>query len=328
MAEQTVFITRKIRNGFRRQLEGVARVLQWDDDRPVPRAVLLDGVREADALLCMGDDFIDREVIMAGKRLRVISVASAGYDHLDLDAAVERGIIVCHAPATTADTVADMALALLLACARRVVDADRFVREGAWEFWYPYLLQGVDVHGSTLAIIGLGRIGLQVAHRALGFGMRVLYHDPRRNPDAEQRLGLQYGSLDNVLREADFVTLHVPLTAATRGLLNEERMRLMKPTAYLINLASGALVEADILVRALREGWIAGAGLDVFTQEPLPAGDPLLTLPNVILAPHIAANTRRGVTRTLRLATEQIIQVLQGKAPKCPVFAPPGQQAA
>ena len=319
MAAYTIYVTRKIRNGALRQLESIGTVTGWDEERPVPREELLARIRTADALLCLGDDRIDRAVIEAGQRLRVISTASAGYDHIDTEAASERNIIVCHAPGIGDDAVADMTIALLLACARSVIDANHFIRERAWRYWSPYLFEGIDVRGSTIGIVGLGHIGLEVAHRALGFGMRVLYYNSRRDEDAEQSMGLQYGSLDNLLREADFVTLHVPLTRDTYGLLDERRLRLMKPTAYLINMARGAVVDHDALVRALREGWIAGAGLDVFNKEPLPADDPLLELPNVVLSPHIGANTRHTMTSLLRTAADQIAQVLHGQQPSHPV---------
>jgi len=195
-----------------------------------------------------------------------------------------------------------------------VVDADRFVHERQWEYWAPYLFAGVEMRNSTLGIIGLGRIGLQVAVRALGFGMRVLYDSPKRHEDAES-LGLQFGSLDNILREADFVSLHVPLRPGTRRLIDERRLRLMRPSAFLINMARGAVVDHDALVRALREKWIAGAALDVFPREPILPDDPLLELPNVILTPHIGNNTRRSMARMVRAAAEQVIQVLHGEQP-------------
>jgi len=315
MVLYSVYVTRKIRNGFRRALEAISAVTQWDENRPVPRDVLLYAVRDVDGLICMGDDVIDSEVINAGQRLKVISTVTAGYDHIDLETAKERRITVCHVPDVADTAVADLTLALMLACARSVIAANRFVHDCRWEYWAPYLFEGMEMQNSTLGIIGLGHIGLQVAHRALGFGMRVLYAANRRNEDAEQSLGLQFGSLDNVLREADFVTLHVPLLPATRGLIDERRLRLMRPSAFLINMARGAVVDHDALVRALREGWIAGAALDVYIREPIPPDDPLLELPNVIMTPHIGNNTRRAMARMVRAATEQIIQVLRGEPP-------------
>jgi len=322
MAHFTVYVTRKIWDEVRQQLAQVGTVVMWDEPRPIPHNELLAHVRDADALFCGADDQIDSEVIDAGRRLRIISTMSAGVDHIDLEVAAERGIIVCHTPGAADESVADLTMALLLACARNIVDADLFVKGREWQFWAPDLFLGVDVQGSTIGIIGLGSIGLEVAHRALGFGMRVLYYDPRRNVDAELRLGVQYGSLDNVLREADFITLHVPLLPSTYGLINEPRLRLMKKTAYLINMSRGPVVDHTALVRALRDGWIAGAGLDVFEQEPIPLDDPLLELPTVILTPHIGANTYSGMITMMRMAAEQIVAVLQGHAPAHPVKMP------
>lgn len=316
MVQYTVYVTRRIRDGFRRDLERIAVVDEWGEDRPVPREVLLAAVREADGLLCVGDDVIDAEVIRAGRRLKVISTATSGYDHIDLDAARARRVTVCHAPGAADTAVADLTLALMLACARSVVEANRFVHERQWRHWAPYLFEGVELQNSTLGLLGLGRIGLQVAHRAQGFGMRVLYYGNRRNEDAEQRLGLQFGSVDNILREADFVTLHLPLTPDTRGLIDDRRLRLMKPSAFLINMARGPVVDHDALVRALREGRIAGAALDVYHREPLPPDDPLLELPNVIMTPHIGSNTRRAIARMVRMAADQLIQVLNGEQPR------------
>ncbi|HEY3376075.1 MAG TPA: D-glycerate dehydrogenase [Armatimonadota bacterium] len=322
MAQYTVYITRKIWEDLRRHLEQVGNVIAWDEDRVVPRAELLTRIHEADALLCTDDDRVDRAVLDAAPHLKVISTMSAGVEHIDVATAVARGIIVCYTPGATDEAIADMTMALLLACARNIVDADAFVKQHAWTTLTADQFIGADVQGSTLAIIGLGQVGLQVAHRGQGFGMRVLYYDPRRNIDAEERLGVQYGSLDDILREADFVTLHVPLTAVTAGLITEERLRLMKPTAYLINSAHAEVVNHDALVRALREGWIAGAGLDVFAQEPIGWDDPLLGLPNLILSPHIGAHTYESRETMMRMATQQIIDVLEGRKPLHSVHFP------
>ncbi|MHB9025693.1 MAG: 2-hydroxyacid dehydrogenase [Armatimonadota bacterium] len=325
MDSYTIFVTRRISDAARRKLEALGAIIYWDEEHPVPHGELIKGIRRADALLCTGDDQIDRKVLAAGRRLRVVSTTTAGVDHIDLDAARELGITVSHTPGVADAAVADLTLSLLLACARHLIDADYFVKHREWKYWSPELLLGIDLHGSAIGIIGLGYIGLQVAHRAAGFGMRVLYYNTTRDEDAEQSLGVQYGSLDNVLREADFVTLHVPLTSQTRGMIDERRLRLMKSTAYLINMARGPVVDHDALVRALREGWIAGAGLDVYDIEPIPADDPLLELPNVILTPHIGANTREALDRAFMMAAEQIVQSLHGQRPAHAVVFPQEQ---
>ncbi|MHB9132188.1 MAG: 2-hydroxyacid dehydrogenase [Armatimonadota bacterium] len=330
MAQFTVYVTRRIEEHARQKLAAIAHIQQWNHERPVPHAELLAQIADVDGLLCLGDDDIDRDIIMAGRHLQVISTASAGVNHINLDAAAERDITVCHTPGVAEQAVADLTMALLLACARDIVDAHNFVKNREWKYWSPELFLGENVQGSTLAIIGLGSIGLQVAHRALGFGMRVFYYHIRRNHDAEERLGIQYGELDDVLREADFVTLHVPLTEDTRGLINADRLQLMKTTAYLINMARGPVVDHDALVQALREGWIAGAAFDVYDQEPIAVDDPLLDQHNVVLSPHLGANTREAMTAMMRVAAEQVVQVLEGKRPTYPVRLPPrrGRKAA
>lgn len=315
MAGFTVYVTRALRNGYRRTLEALGSVIQWDEDSPAPRDELLREMPRIDALLCMGDDRIDGEIIRAGGRLRVISTIAADVDHIDVAEAARHGIVVCHTSGIADTAMADMTLTLLLACARSVVEAHTFIKDRGWQYRSPNLFLGADVQGSTIGILGLNGVGLEVAHRALGFGMRVLYYDPQRHEDAEHRLGVAYGSLENVLREADFITLHLPLSPETRSLLDAHRLRLMKPTAYLINMAHGNLIDHDALVTALRDGWIAGAGLDVFNREPVDPDDPLLDLPNVVLSPHIGANTRQTLVRMTRLAVEQLADVLHGRHP-------------
>jgi glyoxylate reductase len=294
-------------------------VLEWDESRPIPHDELLTRVRDVDALLCTAGDVISRDIIDASTRLRVISTMSDEYAHIDVAAAAARGIAVCHTPGAVDEAVADMTVALLLACARNIVDAYLFMKNREWRYLAHDLFLGTEVQGTMLGIIGFEHTGIQVAHRALGFGMRVRYYDNERNHDAEERLGVEYAALDDILREADFVTLHLPPQPKYAHLINERRLRLMKPSAYLINMAHGLLIDHDALVRALREGWIAGAGLDVFAQEPLPMDDPLLDLGNVVLSPHISANTLDGIGTVMRMAAEQVIDVLQGRRPSHPV---------
>lgn len=317
MAQHTVYVTRTIWSDARHLLErNHAAVMEWNEARSVPDRELLARIQDADALICTGHDRIDRRILKAARQLKVISTLSVDVDHIDVEAAAEYGILVCNTPEVADQAIADMTMALLLACARNIVGANRFMKQQEWTYLAHDLFLGADVQGSTLGIVGLGQVGLQVAHRALGFGMRVLYYDLRRNPDAEQRLGIQYGSLDNLLSEADFVTLHLPLMPSTFRLMHAERLRLMKPTAFLINTSRGPVVDHDALVRALQDGWIAGAGLDVFDQEPLLVGDPLLELPNVVLTPHIGANTQDGIGTSMRMAVEQVIDVLNGRKPE------------
>jgi glyoxylate reductase len=250
--------------------------------------------------------------------LRVISQYAVGVDNVDLEAATARSIPVGHTPGVLTKAVADMALALLMAAARRIPEGIEKVRAGEWRTWEPLGLLGADVWEATLGIVGIGRIGTAVARRARGFAMRVLYHDRVRKPELEAELGLEYTELDDLLAQADFVSLHCPLTPETHHLIGEQKLRRMKPTAILINTSRGPVVDTDALVRALREGWIAAAALDVTDPEPLPPDHPLLVLPNCIVVPHIASATVTARERMAVMAAENLLAGLRGeRLPYC-----------
>lgn len=309
-----VFVTRRLPGGALDRLRERAEVDLWAGDLPPPREALLERLREADGLLCLLTDRIDAEVIAGAPGLRVISTMAVGYDHIDVAAATARGIQVGHTPGVLTETTADLAWALLLATARRVVEGDRFVREGRWRTWDPNLLLGHDVHGATLGVVGMGAIGGAVAQRAHGFGMRVLY---TRRSERDAGIGRRV-SLEELLRESDFVSLHVPLTEETRHLVGERELRLMKPTAILINTARGPVVDQPALARALREGVIAGAGVDVTEVEPIPADDPLLSAPNVVILPHIGSASHATRGRMAEMAVENCLAGLEGRPlPHC-----------
>lgn len=309
-----VFVTRRLPGGALDRLRAVADVDLWEGDLPPPREALIARVREAEGLICLLTDRIDAGVLAAAPRLRVISTMAVGYDHIDVAYATARGIPVGHTPGVLTETTADLAWALLLATARRVVEGDRFVREGHWRTWDPNLLLGYDVHGATLGIVGMGAIGQAVARRASGFGMRVLY---TRRSAADASIG-QRVPLDDLLRESDFVSLHVPLTEETRHLIGERELRLMKPTAILINTARGAVVDQAALAKALREGVIAGAGVDVTEVEPVPPDDPLLAAPNVVILPHIGSASYATRARMAEMAVENCVAGLEGRPlPHC-----------
>jgi glyoxylate reductase len=309
-----VFVTRRLPGGALERLRTVAEVDVWQEDLPPPREALLAGVSEADGLICLLTDRIDAEVLDAAPRLRVISTMAVGYDHIDIAAATARGIPVGNTPGVLTETTADLAWALLLATARRVVEGDRFVREGRWRTWDPNLLLGYDVHGATLGIVGMGAIGQAVARRAAGFGMRVLY---TRRSETDAAIGARVTLVD-LLRESDFVSLHVPLTDETRHLIGERELRVMKPTAILINTARGPVVDQEALARALREGVIAGAGVDVTEVEPIPPDDPLLSAPNVVILPHIGSASHATRARMADMAVENCIAGLEGRPlPHC-----------
>lgn len=288
-------------------------------DQPLPKAELIRRLKGKDALICHIISTIDDEVLAAAPGLKVVSNVAVGFNNIDVAAARKRGVVVTNTPDVLTETTADFAWALLMAAARRVVEADHFARSGAWTRWQWDLLWGHDVHGKTLGIVGFGRIGRAVARRALGFGMRVLYHDAVRADEAtERQLNATFAAPDALLGESDFVTLHTLFIPETRHLINERSLRLMKKTAILVNAARGPIVDEAALVKALSEGWIAGAGLDVFEDEPkIHPG--LLPLKNVVLAPHIASASQDTRLAMATLAVRNCLAVLDGKPAITPV---------
>jgi glyoxylate reductase len=280
---------------------------------------LLARLRGKQGLICQITDRIDDEVLST-PGLRVVSNVAVGYNNVDVEAARRRGVVVTNTPDVLTETTADFAWALLMAAARRVVEADRYVRSGEWKAWKWDLLWGADVHGKTLGIIGFGRIGRAVARRALGFGMRVLYYDAvRTSAENEREVNATYVDKETLLRDADFVSLHVLLSAETRHLIDERALRSMKKTAILVNAARGPIVDEAALARALSERWIAGAGLDVFEEEP--AVHPgLVPLDNVVMAPHIASASYDTRVAMSTLAVKNCLAVLGGQAPLTPVM--------
>jgi glyoxylate reductase len=286
---------------------------------PLSRAELMERLRDKDGLVCQITDQIDDGVLASAPRLRVVANVAVGYNNIDVVAARRRGIVVTNTPDVLTDTTADFTWALLMATARRVVEGDRFVRSGAWRSWEFKRLLGGDVHGKTLGVVGFGRIGRAVAHRGLGFGMRVLYHDAlRADASVEQELNATFTDKATLLRESDFVTLHCVLTPETRHLIDAAALRSMKRTAYVINAARGPIVDEAALVQALGERWIAGAGLDVYEHEP-EVHPGLLRLDNVVLAPHIASASEATRLKMAMLAVENCLAVLGGRPPLTPV---------
>jgi glyoxylate reductase len=290
-----------------------------DSQAPLPKRDLIDRLKNKDGLICQIVSVIDDEVLAAVPSVKVVANVAVGYNNIDVAAAKRRGVIVTNTPDVLTETTADFAWTLLMSTARRVLEADRYARSGQWDRWQWDLLWGVDVHGKTLGVVGFGRIGRAVARRALGFNMRVLYQDAvRADAAAEQELRATQVDLDTLLRESDFVTLHTPLLPETRHLMGERTLRLMKKSATLVNASRGPVVDEATLVRALKEGWIAGAGLDVFEEEPrIHPG--LLPLPNVTLAPHIASASGETRIAMATLAVRNCLAVLQGQPPLTPV---------
>jgi len=311
-----VYVTRPMAEEALALLRSQAEVALWPDpDLPPPHEEIVRQVREADGLVCLLTDWIDAEVIAAGARLRVISTVAVGYDNIDVAAATARRIPICNTPGVLTEATADLTWALLMAAARRVTEAERYLRAGRWRSWSPQLLLGQDVYGATLGLIGLGRIGQAVARRARGFDMRVLYHSATRKPEVERELGVGWADLEALLRESDFVSLHVPLTEETRNLIGARELALMKPTAVLFNTARGQVVDQEALVATLQGGRLAAAGLDVFQVEPLAADDPLLSLENVVLLPHLGSASVATRRRMAMMAAENLVAGLRGERP-------------
>lgn len=315
MPAPRVYVTRELPGMAVDLLAETAAVEVWDGELPPPREVLLEKAMEADGLLTLLTDRIDAELMEAAPRLRVVSNLAVGYDNIDVEEANRRAILVTNTPGVLTKTTADFAFALLLAAARRVVEADRYTRQGRWKTWGPQVLLGQDVHEATLGIIGLGAVGLEVAKRGRGFGMRVLYHDATPRPKEERRYGLAYVDMDQLLGESDFISLHVPLTKETHHLIGERELSILKPTAVLINTARGPVVDQRALYRFLKEKRIAGAALDVTDPEPIALDDPLLELENVIIAPHIASASIATRQRMAQMAVDNLQAALRGQTP-------------
>jgi len=266
-------------------------------------------------LLASITERVDQELLDAAPALRVVAEYGVGYDNIDVEACTRRGVVVCNTPGVLAETTADLTWSLILTVGRRIGEAIDHVKDGQWQGWNPNVLLGQDVHHRTLGIVGLGAIGWQVARRALGFDMRVLYYSAHRHPELEAQAPVSFVDLEALLRESDFVTLHAAFTPATRHMLSTAQFKLMKKTAYLINVARGGLIDQRAVYEACRDSEIAGAALDVTDPEPMPRDDPLLTLPNVIVVPHIGSATVATRIRMGTLASDNIVAVLKGATP-------------
>lgn len=309
-----VFVTRPLPAQAIEMLGARYQVEVHPQDSPMPREQLIEACRDVDGLLVAGTR-VTEEVLSAAPKLRAISAASVGYDNIDVAACTARRIPVTNAPGVLEETTADLTFALLLAVARRVPEGDRYIREGRWHEWQWGLLHGADIHHKTLGLYGFGNIGRAVARRARGFSMRILYYARHRVAEAiECDLQAQYVDRETLLRESDFVSLHVPLTAETTHSFRAPEFSLMKPSAFLINASRGKVVDEEALVEALEKKQIAGAGLDVFEREPK-VHPKLLTMPNVVLVPHVGSATSETRLRMAMLAAESLIALLEGRRP-------------
>lgn len=289
----------------------------WRDAEPPEREYFLKQVAMADGIIATPGvtTKIDRETIDAGPKLRVVSSYSVGYDHIDLGYATEKGIMVTNTPDVLTDATADLAFALLLSAARRMGEGDRLMRSGNWRCRSPRMLIGQQVAGSSLGIVGLGRIGRAMAERGNGFGMKLFYTGRSRKEKFEKELGIEFLPFDELLKTCDFISLHCPLTPETEGLIGERELKMMKDTAILVNTSRGPVVDQAALIRALEEKWIAGAGLDVFLKEPVDADDPLLKLDNVAFTPHLGSATVKTREDMAVMAVTNLLAGLAGEIP-------------
>ncbi len=310
-----ILITRKIPDAGIRLLQEKGYELEINlRDHPLDRETLKEKIRHCHGIIALLSDSIDKEIIDVAPQLKIIANYAVGYNNIDVAYATKRGIWVSNTPDVLTAATADLAWALLMAVSKRIVEADAYVRAGKFKGWAPELFLGHDVSGKTLGIIGAGRIGQAVGRRARGFEMTILYHSGSRKPEFERQNGAQYVSLDELLARSDFVSLHCPLTKKTRHLLNAPRLKSMKTGSILINTARGAVVDEAALVRALKQGPLAGAGLDVYEHEPQ-IHQELLTLKNVVLLPHIGSATVETRNEMARMAARNVISVLEsGKA--------------
>ena len=315
MNSKRVLVTRRIFPEALKLIGQHAQVELWPEDAPPASEQLREMVAagRVHGLLTNVMDRVDEPLMEASPELQVISQVSVGLDNVDLAEATRRGIPVGFTPGVLAKATADLGFGLLLAAARRIAHSDRWVREGNWQLaHHPMYWLGAEVNGATLGIVGLGQIGMEMAQRARGFDMRVIYHSRTRKPDLEARLGLEYSDLKPLLASADFVSLHVPLTQATRGLIGEPELRAMKSNAVLVNLSRGPVVDTKALCTALQEGWIGAAALDVTDPEPIHADDPLLALDNLVITPHIGSASIGSRRSTCLLAARNLIAGIEG----------------
>ncbi len=321
MTKPRVLVTRVIPDEGLDPVRGACDVDLWEAELPPPRDELLRRVAGMDGLLTLLTDIVDDELLdAAGPQLKVVSNFAVGFDNIDVAACTRRGIPAGNTPGVLTETTADLAFALLMAVARRIPESVEYVRQDRWKTWGPMLLMGVDIHGAKLGIVGFGRIGREMARRGRGFGMEILYHDVNpASPEDEAKLGARQVEMDELLRESDFISLHVNLTDETHHLIGTDALRAMKPTAVLVNTSRGPVVDPTALEHALRGGEIFGAGLDVTEPEPLPADHPLVQLPNCVVLPHIASASKVTRGKMAAMAAANLLAGLRGERLPTPV---------
>ena len=315
-----ILITRKIPQKFIEQLEQIGDVVMWDKElTPMPRETFLSEVKDATACFITLSESVDEEVLKEASDLKIIANMAVGYDNIDVVRANDHDITVTNTPDVLTETTAELGFTLMLTVARRIIEADRYVQEGQWQSWGPYLLSGKDVHGSTVGIYGMGGIGRAFARRLKGFNTRILYHNRTQNPEAEKELDATYVSFETLLKESDFVICTAPLTPQTENQFDSKAFNLMKNDAIFINIGRGAIVDETALVEALRNHTILGCGLDVLRQEPIDVNHPLLKLDNAVIVPHIGSASRLTRDRMVQLCVNNILAVLNHQPPITPV---------
>lgn len=318
MPSPRVFVTRRIPDAGLSKLTGRCKVDVWPEPLPPPYEVILQKAAQADGLLCLVTDKIDTKLMDQSPKLKVISNFAVGVNNIDVAAATERGICVGNTPGVLTDATADMAFCLLIAAARRLVESHHYTLSGAWKTWEPLGHIGVDLVGKTIGIVGMGRIGFALAQRCRGgWNMNVLYYDQKPNPEADTQLSARKVDLDTLLAESDFVSVHTDLNPTTKGMFNAERFRKMRKSAIFINTARGPIHDEKALYDALKSGTIFAAGLDVTDPEPPDPADPLLSLPNVIVAPHIASATIDTRDAMAEIAADNLLAGVTGKPLRC-----------
>ncbi|EZQ03198.1 2-ketogluconate reductase [Candidatus Acidianus copahuensis] len=306
-----ILVTKELPGDWLGLLGKECKIDLWKDVYPPPKQCLMQHIKDKDGALVTLTEKIDKEIIDVASKLKVISTYSVGYDHIDVRYAISKGIIITYTPEVLTEATADLIFGLILASARRIAEGDRVIRKGQWNTpWYPTFMLGREVFGKTIGIIGMGRIGKAVLRRAKGFSMRVVYYSrERHNVDAE------YLNLDELLKTSDFVIVSAELNELTYHMINEDKLRLMKKDSFLINASRGKIVDEKALIKALTEGWIAGAGLDVFENEPLPRDSKLVNLENVVLTPHLGSATVETRERMAEIATKNLLLALKGEKP-------------
>ncbi|SCS56012.1 2-hydroxyacid dehydrogenase [Staphylococcus caeli] len=319
---EKVVITRKIPQQFVAQLESVAQVEMWDESLvPMPRDQFLEAIQDATACFITLSETIDEEVITAAPHLKIIANMAVGYDNIDINLVNQNGIIATNTPGVLTETTAELGFTLMLTVARRIVEAEKYVQNGEWQSWGPYLFAGKDLNNANVGIYGMGEIGKAFARRLKGFNTNIMYHNRTRHKDDEEALGALYVPFDTLLQQSDFVICTAPLTDDTKDKFNAQAFEKMKKDAIFINIGRGAVVDEQALVHALQNEQIAACGLDVLREEPIDMSHPLLALPNAVIVPHIGSASVMTRNRMIQLCVDNISRVFNQEQPKTPIMS-------